>query len=154
MTTATSAPDTEAPPQEGTGFRPRRSCLAVPGSNPRFLEKAQGLPAGWTPEQATETLAALEASAPAIKQALDELETAQVALDARVTAFDYRLQSMAAELGVPAASLAAEARAILAENPAATEAEVADAMGVSVGSVKTHLHRGLASLATRVGEER
>jgi citrate lyase subunit beta/citryl-CoA lyase len=24
---------------------PRRSCLAVPGSNPRFLEKAQGLPA-------------------------------------------------------------------------------------------------------------
>lgn len=27
------------------GGRPRRSCLAVPGSNPRFLEKAQGLPA-------------------------------------------------------------------------------------------------------------
>ncbi|RBL86701.1 CoA ester lyase, partial [Streptomyces cavourensis] len=26
-------------------MRPRRSCLAVPGSNPRFLEKAQGLPA-------------------------------------------------------------------------------------------------------------
>jgi citrate lyase subunit beta/citryl-CoA lyase len=25
--------------------RPRRSCLAVPGSNPRFLEKAQSLPA-------------------------------------------------------------------------------------------------------------
>jgi citrate lyase subunit beta/citryl-CoA lyase len=25
--------------------RPRRSCLAVPGSNPRFLVKAQGLPA-------------------------------------------------------------------------------------------------------------
>ncbi|MFJ7420959.1 HpcH/HpaI aldolase/citrate lyase family protein [Streptomyces uncialis] len=25
--------------------RPRRSCLAVPGSNPRFLEKAMGLPA-------------------------------------------------------------------------------------------------------------
>jgi citrate lyase subunit beta / citryl-CoA lyase len=27
------------------GLRPRRSCLAVPGSSPRFLEKAQGLPA-------------------------------------------------------------------------------------------------------------
>jgi citrate lyase subunit beta/citryl-CoA lyase len=26
-------------------MRARRSCLAVPGSNPRFLEKAQGLPA-------------------------------------------------------------------------------------------------------------
>ncbi|QDY79778.1 HpcH/HpaI aldolase/citrate lyase family protein [Streptomyces qinzhouensis] len=26
-------------------LRPRRSCLAVPGSNPRFLEKAQQLPA-------------------------------------------------------------------------------------------------------------
>ena len=26
-----------------TDFRPRRSCLAVPGSNPRFLEKAKGL---------------------------------------------------------------------------------------------------------------
>jgi hypothetical protein len=26
-------------------LRPRRSCLAVPGSNPRFLEKAQILPA-------------------------------------------------------------------------------------------------------------
>jgi citrate lyase subunit beta/citryl-CoA lyase len=32
----------------GTGagrLRARRSCLAVPGSSPRFLEKAQGLPA-------------------------------------------------------------------------------------------------------------
>jgi len=28
-----------------TRLRPRRSCLAVPGSSPRFLEKAQGLPA-------------------------------------------------------------------------------------------------------------
>lgn len=27
------------------GLRPRRSCLAVPGSNPRFLEKAKGLDA-------------------------------------------------------------------------------------------------------------
>ena len=26
-------------------LRPRRSNLAVPGSNPRFLEKAKGLPA-------------------------------------------------------------------------------------------------------------
>jgi len=26
------------------GYRPRRSCLAVPGSNPRMLDKAQGLP--------------------------------------------------------------------------------------------------------------
>src|SRR5664279_5546122 len=26
-------------------LRPRRSCLAVPGSNPRFLEKAKGLAA-------------------------------------------------------------------------------------------------------------
>ncbi|WP_329454765.1 HpcH/HpaI aldolase/citrate lyase family protein [Streptomyces sp. NBC_01497] len=26
-------------------LRPRRSCLAVPGSSPRFLDKAQGLPA-------------------------------------------------------------------------------------------------------------
>ena len=29
----------------GGRLRPRRSCLAVPGSNPRFLEKAQDLPA-------------------------------------------------------------------------------------------------------------
>jgi len=28
-----------------TGMRARRSCLAVPGSNPRMMEKAQGLPA-------------------------------------------------------------------------------------------------------------
>ncbi|MBA2715832.1 MAG: CoA ester lyase, partial [Propionibacteriales bacterium] len=27
------------------GLRPRRSCLAVPGSNPRFLQKAKGLAA-------------------------------------------------------------------------------------------------------------
>jgi citrate lyase subunit beta / citryl-CoA lyase len=40
MTTVTTAPST------ATGrLRPRRSCLAVPGSNPRFLEKAQRLPA-------------------------------------------------------------------------------------------------------------
>ena len=34
-----------------------------------------------------------------------------------------------------------------------SDREVADSMGVSVGSVKTHLHRGLASLAGLVGEE-
>ncbi|WP_424890322.1 HpcH/HpaI aldolase/citrate lyase family protein [Streptomyces sp. XH2] len=34
-----------AAPSHAKPLRPRRSCLAVPGSNPRFLEKAQGLPA-------------------------------------------------------------------------------------------------------------
>jgi citrate lyase subunit beta / citryl-CoA lyase len=38
--------DAAVPPSTDVGrLRPRRSCLAVPGSNPRFLEKAQGLPA-------------------------------------------------------------------------------------------------------------
>ncbi len=32
-------------PEPNGRLRPRRSCLAVPGSNPRFLEKAQTLPA-------------------------------------------------------------------------------------------------------------
>src|SRR5580704_18265762 len=41
MTTATAA---SAASPAGR-LRPRRSCLAVPGSSPRFLEKAQGLPA-------------------------------------------------------------------------------------------------------------
>jgi citrate lyase subunit beta / citryl-CoA lyase len=40
MTTVTAEPGTAT-----DRLRPRRSCLAVPGSNPRFLEKAQGLPA-------------------------------------------------------------------------------------------------------------
>ncbi|MFJ7995832.1 HpcH/HpaI aldolase/citrate lyase family protein [Streptomyces sp. NPDC096310] len=39
--TAPATPESPA----GNRPRPRRSCLAVPGSNPRFLEKAQGLPA-------------------------------------------------------------------------------------------------------------
>jgi HpcH/HpaI aldolase/citrate lyase family len=39
MTTATTTPVAAA-----GRLRPRRSCLAVPGSSPRFLEKAQGLP--------------------------------------------------------------------------------------------------------------
>ena len=42
MTTAPIAP---AAPPATARLRPRRSCLAVPGSSPRFLEKAQGLPA-------------------------------------------------------------------------------------------------------------
>ena len=50
--TARPSPAT-TPPTSGSAahlltvnrLRPRRSCLAVPGSNPRFLEKAQGLPA-------------------------------------------------------------------------------------------------------------
>lgn len=33
-----------------------------------------------------------------------------------------------------------------------SDKEVAEAMGVSLGSVKTHIHRGLASLRTRVGQ--
>ena len=44
MTTETTGPTTTGP-TAATRLRPRRSCLAVPGSNPRFLEKAQGLPA-------------------------------------------------------------------------------------------------------------
>ena len=40
MTAAMTTPTTPT-----DRLRPRRSCLAVPGSNPRFLEKAQGLPA-------------------------------------------------------------------------------------------------------------
>lgn len=51
MTAVNRPPVSHHHPQEtslrdGTSrLRPRRSCLAVPGSNPRFLEKAQGLPA-------------------------------------------------------------------------------------------------------------
>jgi citrate lyase subunit beta/citryl-CoA lyase len=43
-------------------LRPRRSCLAVPGSNSRFLEKAQGLPADQV------FLDLEDACAPAVKQ--------------------------------------------------------------------------------------
>jgi citrate lyase subunit beta / citryl-CoA lyase len=42
MTTTTPI---ETPAPAITRLRPRRSCLAVPGSSPRFLEKAQQLPA-------------------------------------------------------------------------------------------------------------
>ncbi len=35
-----------------------------------------------------------------------------------------------------------------------SEVEIADAMGISTGSVKTHVHRGLAALSTRLEEER
>jgi RNA polymerase sigma-70 factor (sigma-E family) len=35
-----------------------------------------------------------------------------------------------------------------------SETEIATAMGVSSGSVKTHAHRGLAALATILGEDR
>jgi citrate lyase subunit beta/citryl-CoA lyase len=45
MTTATTTTATTAPITAAGRLRPRRSCLAVPGSSPRFLEKAQGLPA-------------------------------------------------------------------------------------------------------------
>jgi len=43
MTSDPTTPATAA--AAGRLLRPRRSCLAVPGSSPRFLEKAQGLPA-------------------------------------------------------------------------------------------------------------
>jgi citrate lyase subunit beta/citryl-CoA lyase len=49
MTTATTTTATTTPAAGSTvaagRLRPRRSCLAVPGSSPRFLEKAQSLPA-------------------------------------------------------------------------------------------------------------
>src|SRR5499433_2633051 len=37
--------DVPAAPATAGRLHPRRSCLAIPGSNPRFLEKAQSLPA-------------------------------------------------------------------------------------------------------------
>ena len=45
MSTETTAPAPSSGSGAATRLRPRRSCLAVPGSSPRFLEKAQGLPA-------------------------------------------------------------------------------------------------------------
>ena len=45
MTTATTESARRGPAAATGGPRPRRSCLAVPGSSPRFLEKAQSLPA-------------------------------------------------------------------------------------------------------------
>ena len=45
MTTETTETTETTVPAAATRLRPRRSCLAVPGSSPRFLEKAQGLPA-------------------------------------------------------------------------------------------------------------
>ena len=45
MTTATTESSLRGPAAAPGSPRPRRSCLAVPGSSPRFLEKAQGLPA-------------------------------------------------------------------------------------------------------------
>ncbi len=45
MSTETTAPAPSSGSGAATRLRPRRSCLAVPGSNPRFLEKAQSLPA-------------------------------------------------------------------------------------------------------------
>ncbi|GIG66252.1 HpcH/HpaI aldolase/citrate lyase family protein [Phytomonospora endophytica] len=47
--------------------RPRRSCLAVPGSNPRFLEKAQGLPVDQV------FLDLEDACAPAVKESARDL---------------------------------------------------------------------------------
>jgi citrate lyase subunit beta/citryl-CoA lyase len=44
-TPARPSPAGALPGSGSDRLRPRRSCLAVPGSNPRFLEKAQGLPA-------------------------------------------------------------------------------------------------------------
>ncbi len=44
MMTEPAAPAAALPPA-ASRQRPRRSCLAVPGSSPRFLAKAQGLPA-------------------------------------------------------------------------------------------------------------
>src|SRR5499425_3888927 len=41
----TDVPAVPAAPATAGRLRARRSCLAVPGSNPRFLEKAQSLPA-------------------------------------------------------------------------------------------------------------
>ena len=35
-----------------------------------------------------------------------------------------------------------------------SEAETASTLGISPGSVKTHVHRGLAALATRLGDPR
>jgi RNA polymerase sigma factor (sigma-70 family) len=35
-----------------------------------------------------------------------------------------------------------------------SEAEIADSMGCSTGSVKTHVHRGLATLTTLLEEDR
>jgi citrate lyase subunit beta / citryl-CoA lyase len=45
MPTAMTPSESASPVAAAGRLRPRRSCLAVPGSSPRFLEKAQGLPA-------------------------------------------------------------------------------------------------------------
>jgi len=61
-------------PQPGKDFRARRSCHAVPGSNPRFLEKAQGLEADQVFLDIEDSVAPI-AKADARKNIVDVLNT-------------------------------------------------------------------------------
>jgi RNA polymerase sigma-70 factor (sigma-E family) len=63
---------------------------------------------------------------------------------------DERERVIAALRGLPDRQREAVALRYYLDLP---EAEIAAAMGVSPGSVKTHLHRGLATLARRLGED-
>ena len=117
-------------PAATTRLRPRRSCLAVPGSNPRFLEKAQGLPADQV------FLDLEDACAPLVKESarhliVDALNTGDWSGKIRVvrvndwtTHWTYRdvvtvVEGAGAEPGLPDAAQGAGRRAGHGAGPAA-----------------------------------
>ncbi len=91
-----SGPDATPAPAPVRSARPRRSCLAVPGSNPRFLEKAQGLPADQVFLDLEDAVAPLakEGARHAVVEALNEgawgAKTRVVRVNGWTTAWTYR----------------------------------------------------------------
>ena len=75
---------------ERTRNLPRRSCHAVPGSNERFLEKAQGIPADMVFLDLEDSVAPLEKEAARAKivQAIREGDWGDKVVCVRVNAWD------------------------------------------------------------------
>lgn len=85
--------------------------------------------------------------------ALDVVRRRRPAPDARVPTDESEVSTLRLALAEALLALPTRQREALALRflSGFTEAEVAEAMGISPGSVKTHVHRGMASLRARFG---
>lgn len=114
----------------------------------------EGLPLGWTPDQAEATMGRLERKYVVLQKRLADLAAEQARLEQRLQELEYKIQALSSQLEVSSQRLSQDLRAVLSQNPSASDEEVTATVSArqtsSKGSGKSSNKPAPAATATPV----